>query len=245
MTRCHTDCVCSDDLYEHQGSWPSPAHRARALASQASMLYVILYFSPETLHKETAVMREIVDKHFPDNWVITFYLGYTVDLSHSWQPYKAATSALNNTLHLKQVQSVLNGHVGGLKNLFDELTKYLTEGVLTEDLVLDRIPTILDLIRDCNHSLRWLILHRTTVHKKVREVVYPAINAHETLKLLLRTSQFEYVFKRMFAQLVDKKPDLWNACKGECVTRMTELSDHFSGTLPLTRVAKDEQLQQW
>ena len=33
------------------------------------MLYVILYFSPATLHHQEAQMREIVDKHFPDNWV--------------------------------------------------------------------------------------------------------------------------------------------------------------------------------
>jgi Hereditary spastic paraplegia protein strumpellin len=33
------------------------------------MLYVILYFEPEILRSETATMREIVDKFFPDNWV--------------------------------------------------------------------------------------------------------------------------------------------------------------------------------
>ena len=33
------------------------------------MLYIILYFSPSTLHNQEAQMREIVDKHFPDNWV--------------------------------------------------------------------------------------------------------------------------------------------------------------------------------
>ena len=33
------------------------------------MLYVVLYFDPEILRNETATMREIVDKFFPDNWV--------------------------------------------------------------------------------------------------------------------------------------------------------------------------------
>ena len=33
------------------------------------MLYVVLYFEPEILRNETATMREIVDKFFPDNWV--------------------------------------------------------------------------------------------------------------------------------------------------------------------------------
>ena len=50
-------------------SYPSPDHRSTALATQASMLYVILYFAPQILHNQQAQMREIVDKHFPDNWV--------------------------------------------------------------------------------------------------------------------------------------------------------------------------------
>ena len=38
------------------------------------MLYVILYFSPTMLHKDMATMREIVDKHFNDNWVLSYYM---------------------------------------------------------------------------------------------------------------------------------------------------------------------------
>jgi WASH complex subunit strumpellin len=45
------------------------------------MLYVILYFSPKTLHDEMGAMREIVDKHFNDNWIIALYMGHVVDLS--------------------------------------------------------------------------------------------------------------------------------------------------------------------
>lgn len=33
------------------------------------MLYVVLYFEPNILQNETAIMREIVDKFFSDNWV--------------------------------------------------------------------------------------------------------------------------------------------------------------------------------
>ena len=50
-------------------SYPLPEHRSTALATQAAMLYVILYFAPDILNSQQAVMREIVDKHFPDNWV--------------------------------------------------------------------------------------------------------------------------------------------------------------------------------
>lgn len=59
----------SDDIYNQISAYPLPEHRSTALATQASMLYVILYFDPEILHNQQAKMREIVDKHFPDNWV--------------------------------------------------------------------------------------------------------------------------------------------------------------------------------
>ena len=50
-------------------SYPLPEHRSTALANHAAMLYVILYFAPEVLNNQQVVMREVVDKHFPDNWV--------------------------------------------------------------------------------------------------------------------------------------------------------------------------------
>ena len=59
----------SDDLYNQIAAYPQPEHRSTALATQASMLYVIIYFQPDILYSQQAKMREIVDKHFPDNWV--------------------------------------------------------------------------------------------------------------------------------------------------------------------------------
>lgn len=50
-------------------AYPLPEHRSTALANQAAMLYVCLFFSPSILHTQQAKMREIVDKYFPDNWV--------------------------------------------------------------------------------------------------------------------------------------------------------------------------------
>ena len=43
-------------------------------------------------------MREIVDKHLPDHWVISYYMGVVVDLSVPWSRYPAAKAALQNTL---------------------------------------------------------------------------------------------------------------------------------------------------
>jgi WASH complex subunit strumpellin len=60
----------SDDIYHQIASHPHPDHRSTALAQQAAMLVICLYFTPEILHNQTAKMREIVDKFFPDNWVL-------------------------------------------------------------------------------------------------------------------------------------------------------------------------------
>ena len=52
----------SDDIYNQLTCYQNPEHRSAALSSQAAMLYVSLYFAPNILHSETALMREIVDK---------------------------------------------------------------------------------------------------------------------------------------------------------------------------------------
>ncbi|XP_013929328.1 PREDICTED: WASH complex subunit strumpellin-like, partial [Thamnophis sirtalis] len=94
----------SDDIYNQVSAYPLPEHRSTALATQAAMLYVTLYFDPSILHTQQAKMREIVDKYFPDNWVISIYMGISVNLGEAWEPYKAAKTALNYTLDLSNVK---------------------------------------------------------------------------------------------------------------------------------------------
>ena len=50
------------------------------------MLYIILFFAPHILNGQQAQMREIVDKHFPDNWVSregVKLVNYVVYYAHS------------------------------------------------------------------------------------------------------------------------------------------------------------------
>ena len=56
-------------------------------------------------------MREIVDKHFPDNWVISIYMGHIVNLYDMWEPFRAAKSALNNTIETQNVKSRALQHI--------------------------------------------------------------------------------------------------------------------------------------
>lgn len=46
-----------------------------------------------------------------------------------------------------------------MQKLMTPLDKYLKEGVLTEEFVLDNIPKMMNVLRDSNVALRWLMLH--------------------------------------------------------------------------------------
>ena len=68
------------------------------------MLYVSMFFVPEFLQSESSKLREIVDKHFYDNWVVPVFMGYVVDLTNEWQTYDSARRAIDNTVSLKYIK---------------------------------------------------------------------------------------------------------------------------------------------
>ena len=107
-------------------------------------------------------MREIVDKHFPDNWVLSVYMGVTVDLCDAWEPYKAARTALNNTLEADNVKMHAARHAGRVDKLNTAILDLLKEGVLHREYVLDAIGKLLHLLREANVTIRWLMLHTHT-----------------------------------------------------------------------------------
>eukprot|EP01147_Barroeca_monosierra_P001097 gene1097-4325_t len=236
--------VRSDDIYNQMQAFPQPDHRSTALATQAAMLYIILYFDPQTLLREQAKMREIVDKHFPDNWVISVYMGMTVNLCHAWEPYKAARLALNNTLEQENVEHHAKKYFARVSISNQELEKHLKEGVLHQDFVLDSIQKLLRLMQEANVTLRWLMLHTyedpsLSGHKRVQQIRDLVINLgfkpELVFQIILNISQFEFLLKEMFEVL--------QALKDEAASRMMELSDVFGGNVPLSRIEKNEDLQ--
>ncbi|XP_053571918.1 WASH complex subunit 5 [Bombina bombina] len=245
----------SDDIYNQVSAYPLPEHRSTALATQAAMLYVILYFHPTTLHTHQAKMREIVDKYFPDNWVISIYMGITVNLMEAWDPYKAAKTALNYTLDLPNIKEQASRYAAMTERLHPQVQQFLKEGFLSEEFVLDNIPKLLNCLRDCNVSIRWLMLHTADSaydpnNKRLRQVKEQILtdskyNSKILFQLLLDTAQFEFILKEMFKQMLSEKQTKWENYKKEGSERMTELADVFSGVKPLTRVEKNENLQAW
>jgi len=70
------------------------------------MLYILLFFHAEIMESKKPKMRELVDKHYSDNWVIPYYLGYCVDLTVEWKDYDAAKKAMDNTLDMECIKSL-------------------------------------------------------------------------------------------------------------------------------------------
>ncbi|XP_015793922.1 WASH complex subunit 5-like [Tetranychus urticae] len=248
-----------DDVYNQLSSYPYSEHRSFAMSNQAAMLYVILYFAPDFLHNQHANMREIVDKFFSDNFVINIYMGIIVNLIEAWEPYRAAKSALNNTLETTSLRKHAIYHKNHLNKLLQQTTDLLKEGYLDEEVVLDSTSKLTNILRECNVTLRWLMLHtfsnpnvetHWTTFKKCKQSrdVIISETGHDPVKifeLLMHTSQLELKVKEIYKQLLNEKREKWDKYQSEAVDRISELSEVFSGNKPLTRIEPNSSLQEW
>ncbi len=61
--------------------------------------------------------------------VITFYLGYVVDLSVVWEQYKAAKLALANTVNADNVRGMHTRMLRAVDVSTAQLRQFLTEGI--------------------------------------------------------------------------------------------------------------------
>ena len=73
-------------------------------------------------------MREIVDKHFPDNWVIPIYQGHLVDITEYWESYPAAKKAMSNNIQVDMIREIGYKHFKMMESANRRLKSYLIEG---------------------------------------------------------------------------------------------------------------------
>mmetsp|Transcript_12857 Transcript_12857/g.40591 ORF Transcript_12857/g.40591 Transcript_12857/m.40591 type:complete len:1173 (-) Transcript_12857:1104-4622(-) len=236
----------ADDVFHQTRAYPSPEHRSVALRAQAGMLFVVLFFAPDVLSHEEAAMREVVDRHFPDNWVVAFYLGFTVDLTVVWGPYRAAAAAISNTVAKGNVERLTARYVKAVPEVLAELRRHLAEGVLTADYILDRTEVLLETQRKANVTLQWLLLQANATNAKLADVIRNSgFSLEDLFALLLDTAQFEYELRRIFEQLLSSKEAKWLELRNDASLRMTELAEYFTGEKALTRVEKNVALERW
>ena len=120
-----------DDIYDMTSVYGNdPNHRSQALSQQAAIIFCLLPFVPRILDEKEAKMREICDKHFPDNWVIPIYGGQLVDLLGYWDSWPAAKKALTNNIVPQKVQFLAQTCLDDLRANSKNLKKFIIEGQL-------------------------------------------------------------------------------------------------------------------
>ncbi|XP_047367322.1 WASH complex subunit 5 isoform X2 [Vespa velutina] len=243
-------CLRFGDLYNQRPAFHNhqSEYRNAALSTQASMLVIILCFKPEILNTQTAVMREIVDKFFSDNWVISIYMGIVINLKDWWSPYKAARTALNNNLETSNIKSIAQKHGQRMEDLLRETEEVELAGTLDENA----IGSLVNLVRDCNVTLRWILLHTTSLNLSKRsrsfqqlvitESKYTDINC---LRLLLNTAQIEQDVKQTYKELLVGKETKWLRDKEACVKRIIDLAQIFGDNKSLDGIEKIQDLHAW
>ena len=95
-----------------------------------------------------------------------------------------------------------------VKKLIPDLQRFLKEGVLRDEYVLDNIQKLMNVMREANVTLRWMMLHNAPLPhsadgnkrcRQIREQVLQDSAYHqETLfRLMLNTGQFEFKLKEV------------------------------------------------
>lgn len=246
----------SDDIYNQISVYPLPDHRSTALANQAAMLYVCLYFSPQTLQQQQSQMREIVDKFFSDNWIISIYMGITVNLIDAWDPYKAAKNALINNVDTKHIKNIATKHSAQIQKLIEKTRTLLKAGIVTRQMLMKNIIKIVNLIRECNVTLRWMMLHTSkstydcTQNKKCKQIETQVINdsaykSVELFELMLNIGQLELKVREIIKDVLNEKEAQWMTCRTESYERLIDLSEMFSASNSLMKIKKNDDLKKW
>ena len=222
--------INGNDIYDQQTAYPTTSeYQTLAFSQQAGLLVITLFFCPRTLEKDKKIMFDIVSKHFHDNFVISFYMGYTIDINEYWKDFKEAHIALDFNMKSNILKDNKTNKLRKIKELDNKIKDYLIEGVMTEEYVLKNIEILLNIMRDSNLVLRWFILQRNITKKTIRDLFNDKLENNDIVNLLLNLSQFEYLLKTMFQNLVFNKESMWESDKSTCIQKLSELILFYSG----------------
>ena len=68
------------------------------------------------------------------------------------------------------------------------VTEYLTEGTLVEEYVLDNVSRLMTCLRECNITIRWVMLHCAPSRLSVCECVAMYVPVSVCLSVMLHTA---------------------------------------------------------
>ena len=190
-------------------------------------------------------MREIADKHFPDNFVIQIYQGYLVDITQYWEPFPAAKKAIENNIYTSNVKNMADKNAFMIKNCFDRLKSYVVDGQLLEEYVLDNVKALLECLRDSNVTIRWLMLHNNCRSSSFRDTIQKSYDKAFLVNFILQLAKFENQFETMIRKLVQQKAQIWDEDREACYEFINEISEYFAGNRNWDKGHVDESYATW
>ncbi|KAJ3675838.1 hypothetical protein LUZ60_004880 [Juncus effusus] len=219
------------------------------ISKQGGFLYVLLNYSNNFL-RDGVFMREVIDRVFKENWVVPIFLHFSIDLFVSWENYKEAKEALVKCVSPQFIRNQCVYHCTKVKELIPELDSILSKGVLNKEYVLQNSQNILSFVKNCNLTLRWLLLHRMGNDKKARDIITSVcllfhVDKEMLLQLILKVSKLEFEVKRLYNELLEQKEDLWNEKKRFVFESMVNLSQNHLGFLTSSIKFKSKGLNEW
>jgi WASH complex subunit strumpellin len=134
-----------------------------------------------------------------------------------------------------------------LPEIHKQVRDVLNDGFTKIDQLLDGMNGYIKLVRDSNVILRFCVLHTQEPKgekKKKKEVPFP-LKRDDLLAFLLDVAQLEYELKQAIEAALNSKAEKWANEKQSAVNILNELALSFSGSLSLSSLQKDENLQQW
>ncbi|EYB91544.1 hypothetical protein Y032_0204g1866 [Ancylostoma ceylanicum] len=203
-------------------------------------IFVCLLFKPSTLKSDFSKMRQIVEDFFRDEWVLQLGLGLNVNLLDSWQPYRAAITALTNQVDTNKAKDMAAYHYNALSKLTVPQGK-----ILPNDFDAN-----IRLVSLYNSSLRWLILHtsKTSTKKALSYVqaidIYPQFE-EQSLALFLRVSSFEMDFLTAYRDALRNKEENIKKVTSSTCAIISEMAQLFTQDFGSLNKEKKTKLHNW
>jgi len=78
-----------------------------------------------------------------------------------------------------------------MEESYSQCEDYNVEGVMNEEYVLFNNKNLIKCLTKSNITIKWLMLHKNSSMKKVKDIVNENLQLKDILSLLLITSEFE------------------------------------------------------
>ena len=189
------------------------------------MIYVCLFFKPNTLKYEDEQMEEYL-QHFGDNSVVKICDCLKLDAYLTWDNYPSAKRAL-----IKREANLVGEIVTDKANSADKLLKtfeaFLSNGEAAVNLMEKQRPgKLLDLVEEANSVLKWFFLHFSSV--KVKDLIEERLRFYHIFKLLLKLSVFERDLRLFFEGVAMNRTLIWNENVEKCRIKVEKLKKFSS-----------------